>query len=162
MSKRQLSAREILQDIRSGMDDTTLMGKYHLSSQGLQSVFKKLIAVRVIKQAELDQRTPPHDRTVNLVWKCPACGKSQSREFEECPECGVIADKFLKQQLKKQNRETEEQSERERLRRIRQREIRDYRNRRRDMFKERLSQANRLLSGESSLGHLLPPIILTL
>ncbi len=96
MSKRQLSAKEILQDIRSGMDDAALMEKYQLSSQGLQSVFTKLVAAGVVKQAEVDQRPPSHERTVNFVWKCPACGKPQPREFDECPDCGVIVSKFLK------------------------------------------------------------------
>jgi len=94
MSKRQLSAREILQDIRAGMDDTALMDKYRLSAQGLQGVFKKLIAAGVIKQAEVDRRASPRKQTVNPAWKCPACGKPQPREFEECPDCAVIVSKF--------------------------------------------------------------------
>ena len=75
MSKRHLSGKEILQDIRAGMDDAALMIKYQLSAQGLQSVFKKLIAAGALNQAELDGRSSPHDRTINLVWKCLACGK---------------------------------------------------------------------------------------
>ncbi len=109
MSKRQLSAKEILADIRSGMDDAALMEKYKLSAQGLQSVFRKFIAMDVLKQTELDSRVPSHERTINVVWKCPACGKTQPREFEECPDCGVIAAKFLKQQEEKRNRGLEKQ-----------------------------------------------------
>jgi hypothetical protein len=94
MSKPQLNAKEILQDMRSRMDDTALMAKYSLSAQGLQGVFKKLIAAGVLKQSELDNRTTAHELTANVVWKCPACGKPQPREFEECPDCGVIIGKF--------------------------------------------------------------------
>jgi|SRR5271157_1221986 len=94
MEKRTVDAKEILADIKSGMDDAALKEKYRLSEQRLESVFNKLIAAGVIKQAELDNRTPFHERTMNVVWKCPACGKPQTREFEECPECGVIAEKF--------------------------------------------------------------------
>ncbi len=105
MPKPQLSAKEILQDLRAGMDDAALMEKYNLSAQGLQSAFNKLIAAGVLKQAELDQRTRPHEQVINTVWKCPACGKPQTRELEECPDCGVIATKFLKRQEEKRNLE---------------------------------------------------------
>lgn len=94
MPKRQLSAKELLQDIRAGMDDTALMEKYQLSAQGLQGVFKKLVAAGGLKQEELDGRASDQERTVNLAWKCPACGKPQHREFEECPDCGVIFGKL--------------------------------------------------------------------
>lgn len=94
MSKRQLSAKEILQDIRAGMDDIALMVKYDLSAQGLQTAFTKLIATGLLKQDDLDERTPSHEPTANLGWKCPACGKPQPTEFEECPVCGVIVRKY--------------------------------------------------------------------
>ena len=89
----------------AGMDDAAIMEKYNLSAQGLQSAFNKLIAAGVLKQAELDQRTRPHEQVINTVWKCPACGKPQTRELEECPDCGVIAAKFLKRQEEKRNLE---------------------------------------------------------
>ena len=43
MAKITVSAKEILADIKAGMDDTTLMQKYGLSDKGLQSIFKKLV-----------------------------------------------------------------------------------------------------------------------
>ncbi|MGO9567370.1 MAG: hypothetical protein ACLP5H_07520 [Desulfomonilaceae bacterium] len=85
MPKIQLSAREILRDIRSRIDDTGLTAKYHLSAQGLQRAFNKPIAAGVLKQSELDDGVPSHERAVNLAWKCPASGKPQPPEFEECP-----------------------------------------------------------------------------
>ncbi|MGO9569718.1 MAG: hypothetical protein ACLP5H_19475 [Desulfomonilaceae bacterium] len=94
MSKPRLSAKEILADIRAGMDDAALMGKYDLSAQGLQSALTKLVAAGVMKQAELDDRGISQEQTVNLPWKCPACGKPQPKEFEECPQCGVIVRKL--------------------------------------------------------------------
>lgn len=30
-----------------------------------------------------------------IVWVCPACEMPQSREYEECPQCGVIVSKYL-------------------------------------------------------------------
>ncbi len=94
MPKRQLNAKEILTDLRVGMNDTTLKEKYQLSAQGLQSVFEKLITAGLLEQSEVDDRLPSHERTVNLAWKCPACGKPQPREFEVCPDCGVIVRKY--------------------------------------------------------------------
>ncbi len=94
MSKRQLSAREILLDIRSGMNDTALMEKHNLSFQGLQGVFTKLVESGALEQTELDDRAAVHEQTVNPAWECPACGKPQQREFQECPACGVIVRKY--------------------------------------------------------------------
>ncbi len=94
MPKRQLSAKDILTDINAGMDDAALMEKYGLSAQGLQSAFAKLVAAGVLKQTELDERSPSPESTADLGWKCPACGKRQPKEFEECPLCGVIVRKY--------------------------------------------------------------------
>ncbi len=129
MAKRQLNAREILQDIRSGMDDTPLMEKYNLSAQGLHSAFNKLIAAGVLKRAELDQRTRPSAEAAKTAWKCPACGKPQFREDEECPDCGVIASRFLKQQKEKRNREEEEQIRSEKVKPDTSQQPQDYKSR---------------------------------
>jgi hypothetical protein len=42
MAKRTINAKEILADIKAGMDNAALMEKYHLTDKSLQSVFKKL------------------------------------------------------------------------------------------------------------------------
>lgn len=102
MAKSQLNAKEILQDIRSGMDDRALMEKHRLSAQGLQSTFSKLIAAGLLKQSELYDPAPSHERTVNNVWTCPACKMPQPREFEECPQCGVLVSKFKEHQESKE------------------------------------------------------------
>ncbi len=34
------------------------------------------------------------------VWVCPFCKKPQSKEYEECPQCGIIAKKYM-QRLEK-------------------------------------------------------------
>ena len=50
MIKPVIDAKEVLDDIRSGMTDVDLMNKYNLSSLGLQSLFKKLTQAGVIKE----------------------------------------------------------------------------------------------------------------
>ena len=94
MSKQKISAKDLIADLRAGMDDPALMKKYGLSAQGLQSAFKKLVEAKALKQSELENRVPLAEKTVDLVWKCPACGKPQTREFDECPECGIIVSKL--------------------------------------------------------------------
>jgi hypothetical protein len=53
---RKISAQEIGQDIRSGMDDFSLMKKYGLSCQALRKVFGKLVDAQILTQSEIDQR----------------------------------------------------------------------------------------------------------
>ncbi len=77
------------------MDDAALVLKYNLSKEGLQIAFTKLIASGVLKQADVDNRASAHARTINPGWKCPACGKPQPKEVEECPVCGIIVRKYL-------------------------------------------------------------------
>ena len=56
MAKVTVSAEEILADIKARAHDSALMKKYRLTEKGLQRVFEKLIAAKVITQAELDRR----------------------------------------------------------------------------------------------------------
>jgi hypothetical protein len=51
-----INAQEAARDVRGGLDDAVLMGKYRLTSQGLRSMVDKLVAVGLITQADLDRR----------------------------------------------------------------------------------------------------------
>ncbi len=51
--KRIINAREIIDDVRSGMSDAELMEKYRLSSMGLQSAFSKLLNSRLLTVDEI-------------------------------------------------------------------------------------------------------------
>jgi uncharacterized protein (DUF433 family) len=55
-TKIQVRTREIVRDIRSGLDDAAIMTKYGLSAHGLDRLFYKLIAAGEIRQSELDRR----------------------------------------------------------------------------------------------------------
>ncbi|MGO9567803.1 MAG: hypothetical protein ACLP5H_09705, partial [Desulfomonilaceae bacterium] len=48
MVVRRFSAKEIIQDIRSGMDETVLRKKYQLSLKGLETLYQKLIATGLL------------------------------------------------------------------------------------------------------------------
>jgi hypothetical protein len=98
MDKRRITAKEILRDIRAGASDSELMKKYALSAQGVQSVLTKLLNSKLVTQAELDDRVPVSERTVDLgLFICPACGNIQGREFVQCPRCNFIAPQRSKQ-----------------------------------------------------------------
>jgi uncharacterized protein (DUF433 family) len=43
MPERQISAKEILRDVREGLDDTAIMRKYKLSPKGLHNVYNELV-----------------------------------------------------------------------------------------------------------------------
>ncbi len=58
MTKPKIDAQEALAYIRSAKSDTELMAIYNLSSRGLQSLFKKLIAAGVLSVAEIEERMP--------------------------------------------------------------------------------------------------------
>lgn len=49
MDKPKICAKQVLEDIRAGIDDGVLMEKYRLSAKGLQSLFKKLGQAGIIK-----------------------------------------------------------------------------------------------------------------
>ncbi len=57
MARVKLSAKEVVQDIRDGVDDKTLMEKYNLTAEWIPILFAKLVEAGALTQAELDKRT---------------------------------------------------------------------------------------------------------
>ena len=64
--KRQIRAKEALEDIRGGMPDGALMMKYQINALGLQSLYRKLVASGLLSRSELDERHSPYAGTVAL------------------------------------------------------------------------------------------------
>ncbi len=56
MIVRKVPLREVLHDIRSGMDETAIRQKYNLSFKGLQRLYQKLIEARLLKQDQTPVR----------------------------------------------------------------------------------------------------------
>lgn len=97
MSKKTITARNVLQDIRLGLNDAQIMEKYKLSARGLYSLFSKLVEAGMITQSDLDKRSPATERTVELgFYVCSACGNIESAEFSTCPKCGHTREPTLK------------------------------------------------------------------
>jgi hypothetical protein len=71
MEKKKISAKDAVADIRSGMSDADLMGKYVLSNAGLQSLFDKLVTAGYIDLSELLERTAAFLGTVDISESFP-------------------------------------------------------------------------------------------
>ncbi len=95
MAKKNINAKEILADIKAGMNNAALMEKYQLSEKGLQSLFKKLVDAGVLKQREQEKGSSEPEKLIEYAWKCPACGMPQTTPCDECPDCGVIVAKYI-------------------------------------------------------------------
>jgi hypothetical protein len=96
MEKKTLNAKEVLDDIKAGMDEAALMEKYQLSEKGLQSLLKKLMHAGVLKPKKRGPEKPTSapEKAVASAWKCPICGNPQNTQYNKCPECSVIAARF--------------------------------------------------------------------
>jgi hypothetical protein len=64
--KREIKAKQALQDIRHGMNDLELMEKYKITDKGIRSLFKKLVTVGLLSQDEIDRRDSTFVSTVTL------------------------------------------------------------------------------------------------
>jgi hypothetical protein len=104
--KRKLSAKEILSDIRSGMDGIGLKQKYGLSDKALETALTKLSAAGALKERDVSRLNPAPNPATHASrepqdtsqWRCPACNAPQPQEMSECPACGVIVAKFAAHQ----------------------------------------------------------------
>jgi DNA-binding response OmpR family regulator len=64
--KPVISAADALSCIRSGLDDHAIMRRYNISSKGLQSLFRKLLAAGILGPSELENRMPQRRKLVIL------------------------------------------------------------------------------------------------
>ena len=68
MAKKTINAKEILADIKAGMDNAALMEKYQLSEKGLQSLFKKLTDAGVLKRSRANRKKEALSLKKVLTW----------------------------------------------------------------------------------------------
>jgi len=54
--KLMISAKDVLDDLRSGLDDEGFMRKYGLSYRQLQNLFRKMIKAGLVTPMELAER----------------------------------------------------------------------------------------------------------
>lgn len=92
LNKPLIDAKQVIEDIRSGMDDLALMEKYNLSPKGLESLVKKLAdagAVREISAKDLlhDIRAGMTNKELMKNYRLTA--KALKRIFTEMTDAGV-------------------------------------------------------------------------
>jgi hypothetical protein len=66
MAKREINAKKLIDDIRAGTNDFGLMEKYKLTPKGLDSTFRKLLAVGLVSRTEMAVRKTGHEETIDL------------------------------------------------------------------------------------------------
>lgn len=64
---REIKARDVVDDLVSGIDDHRLMNKYKLTFRGLQSLYRKLVEAKVIKPGPLQERILPQLNTETTI-----------------------------------------------------------------------------------------------
>jgi hypothetical protein len=80
-AKRKITAKRLVDDVRSGLSNLELMEKYKLSSEGLLSAFNKLITSHTMEEEELAGRIPLLDDTIDI---------DHAREYPRCyPALGL-------------------------------------------------------------------------
>ena len=106
--KKKIDAKQFVQDIDAGMQESALMAAYGLSQNELKRAMQKLEDRGLLKhpqpaaprpephvpRSEPVQRRPKQAATKQEVFECPSCGGVHSERFDECPHCGIVLSKF--------------------------------------------------------------------
>jgi hypothetical protein len=71
MAKKQISAKEVLQDIKSGLSDEELMTKFGLSLDSLESLFKQMMDAGILNKRMLDNRTAEFSLEIDTPAQAP-------------------------------------------------------------------------------------------
>jgi hypothetical protein len=79
LSKRSISAKALVEDIRKGLSDAELMDRHELSQGQLQKIFVQLIKAGHVPQEELDGRRPQQTGAASPAPPRPARSERQSR-----------------------------------------------------------------------------------
>jgi hypothetical protein len=65
--KRQISGRQVVDDLRSGMGDSELQAKYDVSQKALQRILEKLVSHNAITHSELCEISSLYKETTDLT-----------------------------------------------------------------------------------------------
>lgn len=92
LDKPLIDAKQVIEDIRSGMDDLALMEKYNLSPRGLESLVRKLADAGIIRQISAkdllrDIRSGMTNKELMKKYKLSA--KALKSVFTEMTDAGV-------------------------------------------------------------------------
>lgn len=96
--KKKISAKAVMVDLKEGMSDSDLMGKYGLSFQSLQDLFTKLIEAKLATKGYFQKRAMRQATGRSREQKtktCSFCGYSSQGSFKKCPRCGEDSTEWL-------------------------------------------------------------------
>jgi hypothetical protein len=65
---RKIKAKEISADVQSGMGDSVLMAKYHLTTKELEAVLRKLVDADLVTHMQLYERTSLSDSQITKAF----------------------------------------------------------------------------------------------
>ncbi|HMK36289.1 MAG TPA: hypothetical protein VK463_14540 [Desulfomonilaceae bacterium] len=65
-TRRSIPAKKFMKEIQSGMTDQDLMTKYQLSARALHRVFRRLVDLRVLTEADLERRSHFFEGTAEI------------------------------------------------------------------------------------------------
>lgn len=85
--RRKLKLREILGDVKAGMDDASLMAKYDLNGKGILDLMNKLLWHGLLTPEELADRRSLAKTVYMPVFQCRSCGEIQFAKLAVCPKC---------------------------------------------------------------------------
>ncbi len=88
VGKKTIKAKELLADIKAGLDDEGLMKKYGFSRGRILKVMNRLIWQGLMTPSELAERRSLAKTVYMPVFECRSCGHVQFEEMEKCPGCG--------------------------------------------------------------------------
>ncbi len=104
--KRTIKVKDFLDDFRSGMIDSEILEKYHLTQGGLDKFYSMLIERGILEHQELEDHYS-RDGSMETAAKCdsekssyicPCCLISQETMFDICPNCGVSFQELLERE----------------------------------------------------------------
>lgn len=85
---RSLRGKEVVIDVRAGMDDSTLRTKYGLTPQGLTNLLEKLVWEGLLSPNEVAERSSAGTDGELPVYQCNTCSELQFAMLANCPHCG--------------------------------------------------------------------------
>lgn len=89
MTRRKIDGKQLLADIRTGMDDAGLMKKYGFSAKGILQLMGKLVSQGHITPEQLASRRSLAKTVYFPIFKCPHCKEILYTKSENCPQCGA-------------------------------------------------------------------------
>ena len=102
MTKRSISAYNIVQDIRAGFTDSELQEKYRVRPEALPYLMRRLVDEGLMTDLEMYERRSLSESDLmraftgadEAILKCPVCGNPMPEESVACARCESLAREF--------------------------------------------------------------------